>query len=134
MFLSNVIFVLAMISISPHCLAEVPGLQPYLNKQYELINSDDNFDQVLQVLDMSSVQRSKYVNDKTILTLTWNPKYDLYNLLVRSPFTLHEDIFKVGIIFITVLPLNNWHMIYTLSKFQEDTSWFIFNAHNVFVL
>lgn len=107
MFLSNVIFVLAVISISPYCLAEDPGLQPYLNKQYELISSDDNFDQVLQVLDMSSVQRSKYVNDKTILTLTWNPKYDLYNLLVRSPLTLHEDIFKVGIIFTTVLPLKN---------------------------
>lgn len=107
MFLSNVIFVLAVISISPYCLAEHSGLQPYLNKQYELISSDDNFDQVLQVLDMSSIQRSKYVNDKTILTLTWNSKYDLYNLLVRSPLTLHEDIFKVGIIFITVLPLNN---------------------------
>lgn len=134
MFSSNVIFVLAVISISPYCLAEHLGLQPYLNKQYELISSDDNFDQVLQVLDMSSVQRSKYVNDKTILTLTWNSKYDLYNLLVRSPLTLHEDIFKVGIICITVLPLNNWHILYTLSKFQEDTSWLILNAHNLFLL
>lgn len=106
MFLTNIIIVLAVVAVSPNCLAKLLGLKPYLNIEYELVSSDEHFHEVLQMLDIGSVRRSHYINAKTTLTLTWNRKYDLYNLLVQSPSIVHEDIFMVGIIFIIILTYN----------------------------
>lgn len=106
MFLANIIIILVVVAISPNCYAELWGLQPFLNQEYKLVSCDANYDQVMKELGIGRVQRQIHEKAKPRLKLTWNPETDLYNLLVKSPLTLHEDIFKVGIIFLIIFYCN----------------------------
>lgn len=87
-----------MIAIPPNCLAEHSEIQPFLNKSYKLVSTDENFDKVLRKLNMNVLARKVLELRKSNLTLTWNPTTNIYTLSEKTFLGALEVSFQVVII------------------------------------
>lgn len=98
MFCTCLTIVLVVIAIPPNCLAEHSEIQPFLNKTYKLVSTDENFDKVLRKLNMNVLARKALELRKSNLTLTWNPTTNIYTLSEKTFLGALEDSFQVVII------------------------------------
>lgn len=97
MFVTNLISAIAVITMSPNCLAHKPVLQSFLMKPYQLVSNDINFDKILQELDIGWLWRKGIEMEKPLMELTWNPDTDIYTFTEKYSLKQFVAPFKVVI-------------------------------------
>lgn len=99
-FITNLFIATVVIALSLPCLVgESDSLRSFLNKQYELVRSDNDFDMVLRNFDIGSIRRMIFERAKLRLTLTWHSTTNIYTLTERRLFIKIEVPYQVVIIF-----------------------------------
>lgn len=103
MFLTYVFIATCLITVSPPCLADAAAdtMRPFLNKQYKLVSTDTNFDQVLKLLDIGWLRRKLFELAKPKLMLAWNSTTNVYTLSERG----YLNPFPGTVVIMLVVPI-----------------------------
>lgn len=117
MFVTYLISAIAVITMSPNCLAHKPVLQSFLMKPYQLVSNDINFDKILQELDIGWLWRKGIEMEKPLMELTWNPDTDIYTFTEK--YSLKQFVAPFKVVITTTVAYLAINIVYANSKHSK---------------